>query len=104
MANLFNQNPMILDTTWTANTIPAGLTAIKNGPPQSFTRIVWVGPANAGDKVTITDINGNVLLAGVASAPNALVELWDKEEQRYTLKQSQWVLSVRDSGQIYLYK
>jgi hypothetical protein len=105
MANAFNQNPMILDTTWTAGTIPAALTAITS--PQAFSLIKLVNPAAAGDEVKITDINGNVLFDEFASVIHQDVVLWDASNggKKYVLKQGLWVLLTLTAGdKLYLWR
>lgn len=103
MANVFSQDPLILDTGWTSS-IPAALTdgTVQN---QSFRRVVWVDPAAAGDTVTIADANGNVILKAAASAAHEDVVLWDAGVTRKTLslKQGKWQLAI-SSGALYLYR
>lgn len=104
MANNFSQNPFILDTVWTASTIPSALQSTTRSPDQ-FRKIVWIAPATTGDTLVITDINGNVILTATASAADLAVELWSEASGRmFTLKQGEWVLSQLSSGKLYMYK
>jgi|ERR1700704_762968 len=105
MANVFNANPMVLDTTWTAGTIPAALTALSANP-QAFMRIVWTG-ATAGDTLVITDASAaaNVLFSEACPVTNQPVTLWQNSEgKKYTFKQSLWVLLTKPTGKLLLYK
>jgi hypothetical protein len=105
MANLFTQNPIILDTVWTAGTIPAALAALASGNPQRSRMIKWVNPVTpATDEITITDINGKVLFDEFCSVAHQDVVLWDNPANPYVLKQSQWVLTVLGSGKLYLWR
>lgn len=109
MANLFGTNgialnPFVLDTPWTAGTIPPALTALAGAAPQRFRRIVWTAPVTAGDALVITDINGSILFNEKCSLANQDVVLWDNNANPYTFKQSQWVLTTIASGKLLLYK
>ena len=105
MANIFTQNPLILDTAWTNSTIPAALTT-ANGAPQNFSRILWVGPSAPADTVVITDINGNVIVSAECAVADQQVVLWDSGAARRNLllKYGQWILSHISSGKLYLWK
>jgi hypothetical protein len=103
MANVFTGNPFVVDTAWTAGTIPAGLTAQSGNGPQTFRKIVWSG-GTAADVLTITDINGNVLFSEVCPVTGQDVVLWDNNATKYTLKQSQWVVTSIPHGKLLLYK
>jgi hypothetical protein len=109
MANLFGTNgvavnPFVLDTPWTAGTIPAALTALAGAAPQRFRRIVWTAPAATTDTLVITDINGNILFNEKCSVANQDVVLWDNNTNPYTFKQSLWVLTTLGSGKLMLWK
>lgn len=108
MANLFTQNPIILDTVWTSGTIPAALTALSSGNPQAFSLIKWVNPATAGDECKITDASAGtfVLFDEFCAVAHQDVILWDAAQmgKKYVLKQGLWVLATLTSGKVYLYK
>lgn len=109
MANVFGTgaiavNPIVVDTAWAAGSPPAGLTAIAQGGPQKFRRIVWEGATTIGNTVTITDQNSNVLFNVVASVANAQVTLWEDAVFPYTFKQSNWAVTVISSGKLLFYK
>lgn len=104
MANLFNGSPVILDTAWTAGTIPAALTAMFI---QEFSLIKLVNPAAAGDEVKITDINGNILFDEFASVAHQDVVLWDAATagRKYVFKHGLWVLlTLTATDKVYLWK
>jgi hypothetical protein len=104
MANSFGGSPVILDTVWTAGTIPAALTAMFN---QAFRLIKWVNPSTAGDECKITDINGNVLFDEFAVAAHQDVVLWDASVSGkvYQFKNGGWVLATLTAGgKLYLWK
>src|SRR5690349_13514317 len=104
MANLFTQNPMILDTVWTSGTIPAALTALTSW--QDFSLIKLVNPSAAGQEVQITDINSKVLFDEFSVAANQDVVLWDAAAmggKKYSLKKGLWVLTVLGGGKLYLW-
>jgi hypothetical protein len=104
MANLFNQNPFILDTVWTSGTIPAALQSTTRSADQ-FRQIVWDAPAAAGDQVVITDLNGEVVLEATATAADVPVLLWSEASGRmFTLKFGKWVLATLSSGKLYMLK
>lgn len=104
MANVFNQNPMQIDTVWTTGTIPAALTAEANNGPQSFNRIVWEG-GTLGDTIVITDAGGNALFNDACPVTNQAVILWQNSNgKKYTFKQSKWVVSTMAHGKLLLYK
>lgn len=106
MSNLFTQNPMILDTVWTAGTIPAALTGLTSW--QDFSVIKWIGNTTAADECKITDINGNVLFDEVIVAANVGLDivLWDTAVMghKYSLKKGLWVLVTLTHGKVYLYR
>ena len=103
MANIFNQNPIILDTSWTKTTIPAALTAIANAGPQIFRRIVWQG-GTAGDTILFFDIDGNTILQGTCGVTDEDVLLWDNAGgSPFPFKQSQWGVTI-PTGVVSLYK
>ena len=114
MANTFTQNPFILDTDWTTSTIPSAIaipaatdsTLGTPGAAQSFRYIVWEAPATAGDTVTVTDYNGNIILFGECAVAKQSVVLWDAGATRQTLnlKNGRWILSQISSGKLYMYK
>lgn len=105
MSNLFTQDPLILDTIWTANSIPAALT---NGsvPNQTFRRAVWENSIfnSPTAECVIQDINGNVILS--AYAGDFQTVLWDAGVTRKSLllKTGHWVLARLDTGKLYLYR
>jgi hypothetical protein len=107
MANLFTQNPVILDTVWTAGTIPAALTAMFN---QQFGLIKWVNPTAAGDECKITDASSAgpfVLFDEFAVAAHQDVVLWDASVSGkvYQFKNGGWVLATLTAGgKLYLWK
>lgn len=103
MANVFAQNPIIVDTAWTAGTIPAALTSQAGNGPQLFSKIVWTG-GTAADVLTITDINGNVIFSEVCPVTGQDVVLWDNNGKKFPLKQSQWVVTAIPHGKLLLYK
>lgn len=104
MANIFSQNPFVVDTTWTTGTIPAGLTAVAGGGPQAFTKIVWTG-GTAADVCTITDAFGNLLFNEVCPVTGQDMVLWDSAGgKKYTFKQSLWVVSSIPHGKLLFYK
>ena len=105
MSNAFTQNPMILDTVWTAGTIPAALSGLTSW--QDFSLIKWVNPAAAGDECKLTDINSNVLFDEFASVAHQDVVLWDAAQMghKYSFKKGQWVLATLTAGgKLYLYR
>lgn len=105
MANLFAQNPVILDTVWTAGSIPAALTAMFN---QAFRFIKLVNPTTIGDEVKITDASSSplILFDEFAVAAHQDIELWNYEKagKLYQFKNGLWVLATLTSGKVYLYK
>jgi hypothetical protein len=104
MANLFTQNPVILDTVWTTGTIPAALIAMFN---QQFSLIKWVNPTAAGDECKITDINSLVLFDEFAEVAHKDVVLWDASVggKKYQFKNGGWVLATLTAGgKLYLWK
>lgn len=104
MANIFTQNPMIVDTAWTTGTIPAALTAELNNGPQAFKKIVWEG-GTALDVVTITDAGGNILFNQECPVTGQDVLLWESGNgAKYTFKQSKWVVSAIPHGKVLFYK
>lgn len=103
MANVFSGTPIVVDTAWTTGTIPPALTAQAGNGPQAFSKIVWTG-GTAADVLTITDINGNVLFNEVCPVTGQDMVLWDNNGKKYTLKQSQWVVSAIPHGKLLLYK
>jgi len=106
MPNVFNQNPMILDTVWTAGTIPAGLSGLTSW--QDFSLIKWVNPTAAGDECKLTDINSNVLFDEFAVAAHQDVVLWDAAANgghKYSFKKGQWLLvTLTAGGKLYLWR
>lgn len=109
MANQFGTgavavNPIVVDTVWVAGTNPAALTAIAPGGPQKFRRIIWTAPTTIGHICTITDNNGAVLFSDVCSVANQDVPLWTDAAFPYTMKQSNWAVTVLGSGKVYFYK
>jgi hypothetical protein len=108
MANLFNQNPMILDTVWTSGTIPAALTALTSW--QDFSLIKLVNPAAAGDECKITDASAGtfVLFDEFAVAAHQDVVLWDAAAQggkKYSFKKGLWVLAtLTATDKVYLWR
>ncbi len=104
MANAFNANPMVLDTVWTAGTIPAALTAITS--PQRFKLIKWVNPTTIGHELKLIDASAgaNVLFDEFASVAQQPVVLWDNPGNPYVFKQGLWVLLTLASGKLYLYR
>jgi hypothetical protein len=110
MANYYGR-PLLLDTVWTAGTIPAALkpptsasdvTNLRNNSIDAK-RIVWVGEAAAGDLCTITDINGNVILTAKASASIGDQVIYDRDRFPLKLKQGGWVLSTLGSGKLEIF-
>lgn len=97
-------NPIIVDTVWAAGSPPAGLTAIAQGGPQKFRRIVWTAPTTIGHVCTITDQNGLVIISEVCQTANASVVLWNDAANPLTLKQSNWAVTVLGSGKVYFEK
>lgn len=111
MANIFKNsngfavNPIVIDTVWTAGTIPADLTTISSGGPQRFRRIVWTNPITpATDTLVIQDISGNTLFSEVCAVAHQDIVLWDNSRSPYAMKQGQWVVSTIGSGKLLLYK
>jgi hypothetical protein len=111
MANVFTSNPMVLDSTWTASTIPAQLLP-PTGPattspparnePINARRIEWYGPAATSDSAVITDINGNVILEGTCETALVSQVLWSGPTT-LALKMGGWVLSTLGSGKLLIY-
>jgi hypothetical protein len=110
MANYYGR-PLVLDTVWTAGTIPAALKP-PTGPSDTTNtrnntidakRIVWVGQAAATDTVVITDINSNVILTAKASASVGDQTLYDRDRFPLKLKMGGWVLSTLGSGKVVIY-
>lgn len=108
MSNLFNQNPMILDTVWTAGAIPAGLSGLTSW--QDFSLIKWVNPTAAGDECKIIDASAGafVLFDEFAVVAHQDVILWDAAAQggkKYSFKKGLWVLATLTAGgKLYLYR
>jgi hypothetical protein len=102
MANLFLQNPFVLDTVWTANTIPTDLTTAASAGAQAFSRIVWSG-GTAGDTIVFTDLNGNVILEATCPSTGTIV-LWQNSGVPILFKQSKWVLLTMAHGKVTLQK
>lgn len=106
MANLFTQNPIILDTTWTSGTIPAALTALTSW--QDFSVIKWVNPAAAGDECKITDASAGtfILFDEFCSVAHQDVLLWDAGQmgRKYSFKKGLWVLATLTSGKVELWR
>jgi hypothetical protein len=110
MANTYG-NPLILDTVWTATTIPAQLLpplgAASTSPPArnapiNARRIEWYGPASTSDSAVITDINGNVILEGTCETALVSQVLWSSTET-LPLKMGGWVLKTLGSGKLLIY-
>lgn len=104
MANIFNANPMILDTVWTSGTMPAAFLALTN--PQRFRLIKWIGNSAAADECKITDLGGNVLFDEVIVAGNVGLDivLWDTPGDPYVFKQNGWILTTLTHGKLWLWK
>jgi hypothetical protein len=105
MANIFNQNPIVLDTVWAAGSPPAGLQALKS--PSEFKQIIW-NAAAVGDTITFADQNGLTLLSWTANVAGANV-LWNdaKQPKRWPQPDSTgrgWALTQKSSGSVQLYK
>jgi hypothetical protein len=112
MANVFTSNPMVLDTVWTATTIPAALlsptAAASTSPPArnaplNVKRIEWYGPASTSDSAVITDINGNVILEGTCETALVSQVLWSSGNPTLPLKMGGWVLKTLGSGKLLIY-
>jgi hypothetical protein len=110
MANYYG-NPLVLDTVWTATTVPAQLkppaTAASTSPPArnepiNARRIEWFGPASTSDSAVITDINGNVILEGTCETALVSQVLWSGPTT-LPLKMGGWVLSTLGSGKLLIY-
>lgn len=106
MANLFNQNPIILDTTWTSGTIPAALTALTSW--QDFSVIKWVNPGTVGDECKITDASAGtfILFDEFCDLIHQTKILWDAAVMghKYSFKKGLWVLATLTSGKVELYR
>lgn len=101
MANAFNQDPMVLDTVWTAGSMPAAFLALTS--PQQFSRIVWEG-GTAADVIIITDINGNVIFTDTCPVTGQDVVLWDNNGKKKIMKQNGWILTQMPHGKLLLFK
>lgn len=104
MANLYTQNPIILDTVWTTSTIPAAITAMFN---HQFSLIKLVNPAAAGDEAKFTDGFGLVLFDEFASVAHQDVVLWNAatEGKKYQFKDRLWVLATLTAGdKVYMWR
>ena len=92
MANDFTGNPWVIDTPYAA--IPsAGHIA---GSLLRVTSLVWTDQANAGDQLTVTQINGKPLMDNKASAPNVAIVLGNPQWVRGLL------VPVLVSGKLYV--
>jgi hypothetical protein len=109
MANYYG-NPMVLDTTWSASTIPAALkpptgptdsTNLRNEPINAK-RIEWLSPASIGDTAVITDINGNPILSAVGEVALGSQLLYQDSRSPLKLKMGGWVLTI-GSGKLLIY-
>jgi len=102
---------MVLDTVWTASTIPAGIQTPAQGGTRSnpileSSRVVWTGFEPAGATVLITDINGNPILQsdydpGDVTTGREIV-LWNSPVT-LKFKQGGWILQTLTSGKILIY-
>jgi len=113
MANFYGR-PMVLDTVWTAGTIPAALKP-PTGPADTTntrnnavaaTLIIWHGSTAAGS-VSIQDINGNVLAQ--QTIPTSSLQIgqdvivYSNSRNPLKLKQGGWVLATLGSGTLVIY-
>jgi len=110
MANYYG-NPLVLDTVWTNNTIPAALkpptgpgdtTNIRNSATEAK-RIEWFAPTTVGHTMQITDINGNVIITAACETANVSQVLWSPGRPALLLKMGGWVLSSLQSGKVIIY-
>ena len=110
MSNFYG-NPMVLDTVWTAGTIPAALkpptgpgdtTNLRNSATE-VKRMEWFSPSNVGDQMIITDINGNVIMQAKCEAIGVSQVLWSPGRPALLLKMGGWVLSTLTTGKLMVW-
>jgi hypothetical protein len=103
MANLVNQNPLILTTAATSN---KNMGLPGNQVLKVF-KIIWYQPTSAGDTFTISNGDGSVILKRVAEAASGSVGntiSMDFGPPGLTLSSNLgWYLSQISSGTLYIY-
>jgi hypothetical protein len=104
---------MVLDTVWTAGTIPAALkpptgpsdTTNTRNNPIGATLVIW--HAAVAGSVSIQDINGNIIAEQTVPAASPQigqdVVIYSNSRNPLKLKMGGWVLATLTGGQLVIY-